>query len=223
MRIVTPWIGRRDALAGLAAAAAAQILPSLPLRAQVRAQGELPATPRQTEGPFYPEDWRGDADNDLVLVKGEAAKALGQVLHVEGRVLQVSGRPIAGAAVEIWQCDVHGIYRHSSDEGGGRRRDGGFQGRGRTLTDDGGRYRFRTIRPVAYASRTPHIHFKIAPQAGRALVTQMYVAGEPSNARDGVLNAIRDPRRRDSVLVRLQSAEGIEAGALAGRFDIVVG
>ena len=219
MRIVTPWIGRRDALAGLAAAAAAPLLPSMPLRAEAT----LRATPRQTEGPFYPEDWQGDADNDLVIVQGEAAKALGQVLHVEGRVLQVSGQPISGAAVEIWQCDAHGIYRHSSDEGGSRRRDGGFQGRGRTLADDGGRYRFRTIRPVAYASRTPHIHFKIAPQTGRALVTQMYVAGEPSNARDGVLNGIRDPRRRDSVIVRLQPADGIEAGALAGRFDIVIG
>lgn len=219
MRIVTPWIGRRDALAGLAAAAAAPLLPSMP----ARAQAELPATPRQTEGPFYPEDWQGDADNDLVLVKGEAAKALGQVLHIEGRVLAVSGRPVVGAAVEIWQCDANGIYRHSSDEGGSRPRDGGFQGRGRTLADEGGRYRFRTIRPVAYASRTPHIHFRIAPPAGRALVTQMYVAGEPSNARDGVLNAIRDPRRRDSVIVRLQPADGIEAGALAGRFDIVLG
>ncbi len=218
MRVPTPWIGRRDTLIGLSAAAAAQLLPSVSARGQVK----LTATPRQTEGPFYPRDWQDDADNDLVVVRGEATRALGQVMHIEGCVLEVSGRPIAGAAVEIWQCDARGIYLHPSDEGGDRRRDRGFQGRGRTLTDDGGRYRFRTIRPVAYGSRTPHIHFKVDPPSGRRLITQMYVFGETLNPQDGVLNGIRDARQRDSVIVRLETADRIEAGALAGNFDIVL-
>ncbi len=181
------------------------------------------ATPRQTEGPFYPREWRGDIDNDLVVVQGEAAHALGQVVHVEGRVLALSGEPLAGATVEIWQCDSHGIYRHPNDEGPGRRHDSGFQGRGRTVADVGGRYRFRTIRPVAYGPRTPHIHFKVMPPGGRALITQMYVLGEPLNARDGVLNAIKDRRQRDSVIVRLDAADRIEPGALLATFDIVLG
>jgi protocatechuate 3,4-dioxygenase beta subunit len=142
-------------------------------------------------------------------------------MHIEGRVLDVSGRPIAGAAVEIWQCDAQGIYFHPRDEGGDRRRDRGFQGRGRTLTDDGGRYRFRTIWPVAYGSRTPHIHFKVNPPSGQRLTTQMYVFGEKLNSQDGVLNDIRDARQRDSVIVRLEAADR-EPGALAGNFDIVV-
>lgn len=218
MRVATPWLGRRDVLLGLSAVASG-LLPSSPSLAQAR----LAATPRQTEGPFYPRDWQGDIDNDLVAVQGEAARALGQVVHVEGRVLDLSGQPVKGAAVEIWQCDSRGIYRHPSDEGGNRRRDGGFQGRGRTLADDAGRYRFRTIRPVAYSSRTPHIHFKVALPAGRTLVTQMYVFGEPLNQRDFVLNGIRDARQRDSVIVRLEPADRLEAGALGGTFDIVVG
>jgi protocatechuate 3,4-dioxygenase, beta subunit len=218
MRTPTPWLGRRDALIGLSALAATPFLPSASL-----AQAKLSPTPRATEGPFYPKDWRGDADNDLVTVQGEAAKALGQVVHIEGRVLDVSGQPMAGAVVEIWQCDANGIYRHPDDERGGRRRDGGFQGRGRATTDASGNYRFRTIRPVAYATRTPHIHFKVIPPASRALITQMYVFGEPLNARDFVLNAVRDQRQRDSVIVRLQPAERLEAGALAGNFDIVIG
>jgi protocatechuate 3,4-dioxygenase beta subunit len=213
----TPWIGRRDTLVGLATTIATQLLPTSPLRAQ----GRLHTTPRQTEGPFYPRDWLGDIDNDLVVVRGEAARALGQVVHVEGRVLTISGQPMAGATVEIWQCDSSGIYRHPADEGGRRRRDGGFQGRGRTIADAEGRYRFRTIRPVAYGPRTPHIHFKVVPPAGQALVTQMYVFGEPLNARDGLLNAIPD-RQRDSVIVRLDRADRIEAGSLIGSFDIVV-
>ena len=218
MPIATPWIGRRDALIGLSALAAAPLLPTA-----ARAQGNLAPTPRATEGPFYPKDWRGDADNDLVTVQGEAAKALGQVVHIEGRVLDIAGRPLAGAVVEIWQCDANGIYRHPNDEGGARRRDAGFQGRGRTSTDTSGNYRFRTIRPVAYATRTPHIHFKVVPPASRALITQMYVFGEPLNARDFVLNGVREQRQRDSVIVRLQPADRLEAGALAGTFDIVVG
>jgi protocatechuate 3,4-dioxygenase, beta subunit len=214
----TPQIGRRDTLVGLATTIALQLLPTSPLSAQDR----LRTTPRQTEGPFYPRDWLGDIDNDLVVVRGEAAQALGQVVHVEGRVLALSGGPVAGAAVEIWQCDSHGIYRHPADEGGRRRRDGAFQGRGRAIADTQGRYRFRTIRPVAYGPRTPHIHFKVVPPSGHALVTQMYVFGEPLNARDGVLNAIPE-RQRDSVVVRLDRADRIEAGALVGSFDIVLG
>jgi protocatechuate 3,4-dioxygenase beta subunit len=219
MRNATPWIGRRDALIGLSALAGGQLLPSVSARAQTK----LPATPKATEGPYYPKDWRGDIDNDLVTVQGEAAKALGQVVHIEGRVLDLSGQPLAGAAVEIWQCDANGIYRHPADESGSRRRDSGFQGRGRALADSSGGYRFRTIRPVAYATRTPHIHFKVTPPSGRALITQMYVFGEPLNQRDFVLNSIRDPRQRDSVIVRLQPADRLEAGALAGSFDIVIG
>jgi protocatechuate 3,4-dioxygenase beta subunit len=158
-----------------------------------------------------------------VAVTGEAAQAMGQVTHIRGRVLDLAGQPVVGAIVEIWQCDAKGIYRHPRDANTSRRRDGGFQGRGRASTDASGTYAFRTIRPVAYPGRTPHIHFMVDPPRRTRLVTQMYVFGEPQNARDGVLNNIRDQRQRDSVVVRLDPADGIEAGALAGTFDIVVG
>lgn len=216
----TPSLGRRRLILGMSAAAA-----SLLGRGEFigPARAALIASPRQTLGPFYPRDWEGDVDNDLVVVTGEAARAIGQVVHVEGRVLDLGGAPVAGAEVEIWQCDGQGIYRHPRDEEGGRRRDAGFQGRGRTLTEAAGRYRFRTIRPVPYPGRTPHIHFKVAPAGGRELVTQMYVFGEPENAGDGILNSIRDARQRDSVIVRLEPADRLEAGALAATFDIVIG
>jgi protocatechuate 3,4-dioxygenase, beta subunit len=217
--VTTPWIGRRTLLAGVSAATASIVLPdSVGL-----AQPKLVGTPRQTEGPFYPLEWTGDIDNDLVIVTGEAVKAQGLITHVGGRVLDVSGQPVVEAVVEIWQCDANGIYRHPRDAGGARRRDAGFQGRGRTRTDATGRYTFRTIRPVAYPGRTPHIHFKVMPSDKRALITQMYVFGEKLNERDGVLNGIRDARQRDSVIVRLDPAEGLEPGAVAGTFDIVLG
>jgi protocatechuate 3,4-dioxygenase, beta subunit len=215
----TPWIGRRALLAGMSSAASSYVL----LGSAGLAQSRLISTPRQTEGPFYPVDWSGDTDNDLVVVNGEAAKAIGQIVHVNGRVLGTSAEPIANAVVEIWQCDVNGIYRHPRDASGMRHRDAGFQGRGRMRTDAAGQYSFRTIRPVAYPGRTPHIHFKVvAPDRG-GLITQMYVLGEKQNERDSVLNSIRDPMQRDSVIIRLGPADRFEVGALAGTFDIVLG
>ena len=83
-------------------------------------------------------------------------------------------------------------------------------------------YRFRTIRPVPYPGRTPHIHFAVQAPERRELVTQMYVAGEPGNARDDLYRAIRDPRQRAAVTVALEPANGIEDGALAGAFDLVL-
>lgn len=181
----------------------------------------LLATPRQSEGPFYPPVLPRDDDNDLVRLVGADAQALGRVTHVLGRVVDREGRPLPGILVEIWQCDANGRYLHPGDSGG-RPRDPRFQGYGRTLTDAAGDYRFRTIRPVAYPGRTPHIHFKLSREGRELLTTQMYVAGEPLNERDFLLNAVRDPAARARLLVELAPAGDIEAEALAGRFEIVL-
>jgi protocatechuate 3,4-dioxygenase beta subunit len=206
---------RRDLLIGAAALTVPAFAPL------ASASTGLIVTPGQTEGPFYPVKLPPDMDADLVRVQGQAAQAIGQVTHVSGRVLDKRGGIVKGAMLEIWQCDANGIYNHPGDNGQ-KRRDAAFQGYGRTTVDGDGRYAFRTIRPVAYPGRTPHIHFKVhAPGAGR-LTTQMYVAGEVQNARDGVLRAIRDAKARESVIVPLLAAGEIEPGALKGSFDIVL-
>ncbi len=181
----------------------------------------LVKTPRQTEGPFYPTRFPVDSDADLVQVAGRSGKAKGTVTYVTGRVVDPSGRPVSGARVEIWQCDAGGVYHHPGDSRGPA--DPNFQGYGRAVAEADGGYRFRTIRPVPYPGRTPHIHFKISGSGFSGLTTQMYVAGEPGNRRDFVLNAIGDPMVRRSVIVPLNPADDLEPGALRGAFTIVVG
>ena len=215
--VATPQLGRRRfIITGLATSGALILPPGL------RAQGAgLVPTPAQTMGPFYPVTFPSDVDNDLVVLRGSEARAEGTVTHVMGRVLGLDGRPIPGATVEIWQCDARGRYLHPGDTGR-QPRDSAFQGFGRAVSDPDGAYRFRTIRPVPYPGRTPHIHFAVTAPGRRDLVTQMYVAGEPLNERDGLYRSIRDPRQRAAVTVQLDRANGIEPGALAGVFDLVL-
>jgi protocatechuate 3,4-dioxygenase beta subunit len=181
----------------------------------VRAQGRRRATPAQTEGPFYPVKLPQDDDFDLLRHGPHAPYAQGQPAWVEGTVADVDGRPLAGGVVEIWQCDADGHYRHPGD---GDRIDPAFQGFGRVTLGADGRYRFRTLRPAPYGGRTPHIHFKVKLGRDELLTTQLYVEGEPRNARDGLWRSLRDPADR-AALTRpfVAGADGLQA-----EFPIVV-
>ena len=161
-------------------AAALVALPSFWLSARAQPQAPRRATPSQTEGPFYPVTLPSDTDNDL-LRNGALNYAAGEPTWVEGTVADLDGKPLSGAFVEIWQCDQAGHYHHPGD---GDRADRAFQGFGRIAVDAQGRYRFRTIRPVPYTGRTPHIHVKVKLGPRDLLTTQLYVAGAPGNARD---------------------------------------
>jgi protocatechuate 3,4-dioxygenase beta subunit len=183
---------------------------------------ELLRTPRQMEGPFYPDKLPLDTDNDLLVINDSITPAVGTVTYLNGRVLDVKGTPVRNATVEIWQCDARGVYLHSGSGNAGRR-DANFQGFGRFLTGSTGEYLFRTIKPVPYPGRTPHIHFKIKRAGKELLTTQCYIKGEPRNERDGVLSRVRDPRDRAAILVDFTPIRGSTVGELAARFDIVLG
>lgn len=179
-------------------------------------------TPAQTLGPFYPDQLPLDRDNDLLQVEGHAELAEGIRVQLHGRVLDARGVPLEGALVEIWQVDARGIYLHS--RGGDRaRRDGNFQGYGRFTTAADGRYRFRTIRPVAYPGRTPHIHFAVTLPGQPRFATQCYIRGEPRNQRDGLLNAIREPALRELLVVPFVPVAGARQPEQVARFDIALG
>ena len=162
------------------AAAALVALPFCWTRVRAQPAGVRRATPAQTEGPFYPVRIPADADADL-LRNGNLNYGRGQPAWVEGVVSDVQGKPLAGAQVEIWQCDEQGHYHHPGD---GDRADPSFQGFGRVTVGSDGRYRFRTIRPVRYSGRTAHIHVKVKLDRRELLTTQLYVEGDPDNERD---------------------------------------
>jgi protocatechuate 3,4-dioxygenase beta subunit len=185
----------------------------------------LVETPRQTEGPFYPDRLPLDSDNDLIILGNRTTPAVGAITHLHGRVLDRTGSPIRGAIVEIWQVDHHGHYLHSRGANSQSRapRDASFQGFGRFETASSGEYRFRTIKPVPYPGRTPHIHVKVKRGDRDLLTTQCYVKGEPQNDRDGVLRGIRDARARESVIVDFVPRPDSRTGELIAKFDIVLG
>ena len=180
----------------------------------------LTLTPSSTEGPFYPDHLPLDTDNDLLLIN-DGATAVGEITHLTGRVLDASGAPMHGAVVEIWQVDGNGVYLHTGSSG--EKRDANFQGYGRFLTGPNGEYYFRTVKPVPYPGRTPHIHFAINQNGKRLLTTQMYVAGQEGNEKDGIYKEIRDPRQRESVTIEFAPLARSTKKELEAKFDIVLG
>lgn len=181
----------------------------------------LVRTPRQTEGPFYPRELPLDHDNDLLKVAGKTGRVMGTPLHLFGHILNATGAPVPGARVQIWQCDAKGIYHHPKDREAGR--DPNFQGFGETLSNAEGACRFRTIKPVPYSWRAPHIHLKIFTAAGKeALTTQLYVAGDPANERDGIYRAIATDAERKAVTLDVAQSPELGGNALAAQFTIVI-
>jgi len=213
MRQMNP--SRRNFLGGVAASAAYFTVPGAFAEDLVR-------TPSQTEGPFYPDKLPLDTDNDLIVINDNLKPSVGEITWLTGRILGLNGRPLNSAVVEIWQCDNNGAYLHSGTNNADKR-DKNFQGFGRFLTGSTGEYLFRTIKPVPYPGRTPHIHFQVKVQGQEAFTTQCYVKDHPNNARDGILNSIRDPQAKASILVDFAPIKESKVGELAAKFDIVLG
>jgi protocatechuate 3,4-dioxygenase beta subunit len=207
--------GRRRFLGRLGLAAGFFTVPGLYAEA-------LTLTPSQTEGPFYPDRLPLDTDNDLLVLNDSTTPSAGIVTWLGGRILDARGEPIRNAVVEIWQADANGVYLHKGSDNAGKR-DPHFQGFGRFLTGSSGEYQFRTIRPVPYPGRTPHIHYSVKIPGQAKFTTQCYVRGEAGNEKDGVLKGIQDAKARASLIVPFAPLPGSKAGELLARFDVVLG
>lgn len=182
----------------------------------------LTQTPKQTEGPFYPDKLPLDTDNDLLIINDKITPALGTITHLTGKVTDLKGNAIKGAVVEIWQCDNKGAYLHSKSDNG-TKRDKNFQGFGRFLTSSKGEYYFRTIKPVPYPGRAPHIHVKVKKGGKDLLTTQLYIKDEPRNEKDFIYKSLRTAKNKAALTVDFAKMKDSKIGELAANFNIVLG
>jgi len=151
-------------------------------------------TESTVEGPFHvvdsPPRERGD---HIDLVGG------GEPCLVTGQVVDPEGRPVADAAVDVWQADDEGFYDVQRP---GELPEGHLRGLFRT--DAEGRFWFRSIVPRHYPIpddgpvgrlldatgrhpyRPAHVHFEISAPGMRTLTTHVFVAGTPYLDSDAV-------------------------------------
>ena len=178
------------------------------------------------DGPYYPDRLPLDTDNDLLIINDRTSPAMGEIVHLTGRLLDEAAEPIRNAVIEIWQSDVNGSYIHTQGRHEGKL-DANFQGYGRFLTDARGRYYFRTIKPVPYTLqgtfRAPHIHFAVSKAGRRLMATQALVKGHEANARDRIVARIEDPEALETLMVDYRPIPDSTLGELAANFDIVLG
>jgi len=206
-------ISRRRLVIGAAAVSA------LPWGILLAKDGLLAPTPGDAEGPFYPVEIPVDSDNDLLRVMGRENISAGQLAYVHGQVTDRAGQRIDGARVEIWQCDHGGVYHHPED-GGNPDRD--FQGFGAMVTSREGGYHFRTLRPVPYTGRTPHVHFRVSADGFDRLTTQLYVAEEAERNAADFLYQRHNADARALVTSAFRPVTDNPTGPVAAQFNIVL-
>ncbi len=190
---------RRHFLAG----AAGTVLTPLAVAQLTREQARV--TPSQTLGPFYPRnagERPTDTDADLLRVEGDRVVTKGVPIFLTGRVLDRRGQPLTNAAVEVWQCDANAVYHHPAG-GAEAERDPNFQGYGIARTDAAGTFHFRTIRPVAYPGRTPHIHVRVQTAGTSPFATQLYLPDDPGNRRDFLFSRL-SPDEQAALLLKFE-------------------
>ncbi len=183
-------------------------------------------TPAQTSGPFYPVKDQPDEDNDLTLVRGVTQKAQGKLIYILGQLQDQECKPVQGALVEIWQACASGKYNHPNDDNPAPL-DRAFQYWGKSISDDQGRYLFKTILPGAYPAdptwtRPPHIHFKLSRLGYHELITQMYFAGNSLNSTDKILLSLPQAQRQ-SVIVPLELPQApLDPNSRVCRFNLTL-
>lgn len=186
-------------------------------------------TPGQTEGPFYPIADQFDKDNDLTIVQGKNKKALGEVIIIQGKVIDENCAPVENVLVEIWQACETGKYNHPADPNPAKL-DPNFQYWGRAVTNKKGEYSFKTILPGQYKAasdwiRPPHIHFKVHRRGFEELTSQFYFKDHPLNKFDRVLQSLH-PDDRKKVIVDLgperTTSSKSNVSPRTGTFDISI-
>lgn len=140
------------------------------------AQGRRPTTPGQFTGPFYP---LGDVPIRPDFTQFGGGQTQGRIMDLTGRIVDRDGKPLRNVQIVFWQSDAQGIYRHEKDDRAALI-DPHFAAFGAVKASDDGAYALRTILPVPYTGRPPHIHARVWVGGREALTTQIYLDGQES-------------------------------------------
>lgn len=198
------------------------------LRSPTRPLVPMKQTLSELTGPVYGHESVGALDADLTRNGAKNGEPLGERIIVTGRVLDEDGRPVRNTLVEVWQANAAGRYIHKVDQHAAPL-DPNFFGGGRCVTDDEGRYTFRTIKPGAYpwgnhfnAWRPNHIHFSLlGPSIATRLVTQMYFPGDPLLDLDPIFLGTPE-EARERLISKFDIGVTEPDFALGYQFDIVL-
>ncbi|MDF3362730.1 intradiol ring-cleavage dioxygenase [Sulfitobacter sp. Ks41] len=222
----TPTPTRRNLLRALAAApvAAPILLPGAAQAQSVPADLSLAAatmglittnvcavTPETTEGPYY---------IDPKLVRQDITEGKeGIALRLNVQVVTADCRPVAGARVDIWQCDAQGYYSGYPNMGSNADQDttGQTYLRGTQMADDHGIATFDTIYPGWYRGRTTHIHYKVYLDEKTVLTSQIFLPDALSEYIYLKHPAYTRPEERDT----LNGTDGIATQAGEGAYAAI--
>ena len=200
------------------------------VRSPQRALISFDNTLSEITGPVFGHTIIGELDADLIYNYARPGEsAIGQRIIVHGRVVDERSKGVAGALLEFWQANAGGRYRHKR-EGYLAALDPNFGGCGRTITDEDGYYRFRTVKPGAYPWpngvndwRPAHIHFSVFGHGfAQRLITQMYFEGDPMIWNCPIVKSIPDRGAIEQLIAALDMNNAIPMDARAYKFDIVL-
>jgi protocatechuate 3,4-dioxygenase beta subunit len=184
----------------------------------------------EVTGPVFGHNMIGELDDDLLLNYARPGESpVGERIIVYGRVLDERGTGVPGVLVEVWQANAGGRYRHKKETYIAAL-DPNFGGCGRTITDENGFYRFRTIKPGPYPWpngvndwRPAHIHYSIFGHGfAQRLITQMYFEGDPLIWRCPIVGSIPSREAVEQLIAPLDMSNTIPMDARAYKFDIVL-
>lgn len=121
--------------------------------------------------------------NNLAKKVGSFYRAFGEIIFLQGTIVDSFGVPVEGAIVEIWQANAAGKY-HTLLEENSEYIDKYFNMSGRTITDNLGNYYFISVMPGASTGRAPHVNMNIYHTKFGRLETEVYFENHPFNKTD---------------------------------------
>jgi protocatechuate 3,4-dioxygenase beta subunit len=152
-------------------------------------------------GPFWRDDQPASASGDTLV----RSPTPGPGLVVRVALEDVDGHPVAGAEADVWHSSPEGLYENQDP------RQAEMNLRGRFVSDEAGRFHFRSVKPAGYPIpvdgpvgelvratrrhnfRPAHLHFMVYKPGFKTLISQVYTPDDEhidSDVQFGVTRAL---------------------------------